>query len=299
MEDDYARDILGQTATGDFGLPYLLDSLSFHQLNAVFFVESLHASALGGKLLERTVRTIRAAGQDIQLHVHTEWLSEIMSRDLPITYRQNLGDFNLTEQTKIIREALGNLRAAGGPSIVALRAGNMGGSADTVYAAKAAGLAWDMSFDLARGRGVHPVSLDSAQRGDAAGACPSIPLSCVEDYPGHFRPTQLTALSFAELEHAMFSAEQERWPLFVIMLHSFELIRRDSFRSTPTRVHNINIRRWKKLCELLNRRHDIFRTITCQDLVHVGTNGSGTQVTRTRPMHTILRMAEQLASRVV
>src|SRR5258707_5399860 len=63
MEDDYARDILGQTVTGAYGLPYLLDSLSSHRLNAIFFVESLHASALGGKLLERTVRTIRTANQ--------------------------------------------------------------------------------------------------------------------------------------------------------------------------------------------------------------------------------------------
>jgi hypothetical protein len=299
FEADYAQDILGQTATGNYGLPYLLDSLSHHQLNAVFFVESLHASALGGKLLERTVRALRAADQDIQLHVHTEWLAEVMSLDLPSPYRQNLGDFNRADQTHIVREALGNLRAAGGPSVVALRAGNLGGSADTVYAAKAAGLAWDMSFDLARARLAHHMIHDLAKRDDVAGACPSIPLSCVEDYPGHFRPAQLTALSFAELQHALFCAERERWPFFVIMLHSFELIKRGSSRPTRTRAHKINIRRWSQLCELLDRRRDIFRTITCQDLVLPGTNNSGAQVTRTLPMHTLLRIAEQLASRVL
>src|SRR5205823_12616288 len=76
MEDDYARDVMGRTPSGDYGLPYLLESLAAHRLNAVFFVESLHASALGGALLQRMVRTIRAADQDVQLHVHTEWLSE-------------------------------------------------------------------------------------------------------------------------------------------------------------------------------------------------------------------------------
>jgi hypothetical protein len=299
MEDDYARDILGRTATADYGLPYLLDSLSHHRLNAVFFVESLHASALGGKLLERTVRTIRAGNQDVQLHVHTEWLAEMLALDLPRPYRQNLGDFNRADQTHIVREAFGNLRAAGAPSIVALRAGNLGGSADTVYAAKAAGLAWDMSIDLAHGRAVYRMIQDLAKRDDLASACPSIPLACVEDYPGHFRHMQLTALSFAELQHALFCAEREQWPFFVIMLHSFELIKRSASGFMRTRPHKINIRRWNQLCELLNRRRDIFRTITCQDLVLPGTNGSDKQATRTLPMHTLWRFAEQLASRVL
>ena len=186
IEDDYARDILGQTATGDYGLFYLLDSLSKHELNAIFFVESLHASALGGKLLEHTVRAISDADQEIQLHVHPEWLSEMTLPNLPSSYRQNLGDFNVAGPDNIIRTALSNLRAAGGPNVVALRAGSMTGSADTVYAAKAAGLTWDMSFSLAGGRAVHDTLQGLARRDDAANACPTIPLSCVEDYPGHF-----------------------------------------------------------------------------------------------------------------
>jgi hypothetical protein len=299
FEDIYARDIVGQTATGDYGLPYLLDSLSHHQLNGVFFVESLHASALGGKLLERTVRSIRSAEQDIQLHVHTEWLSEMTSLNLPSPYRQNLGDFNLADQTTIVREALRNLRAAGGPSVVALRAGNMGGSADTVYAAKAAGLTWDMSIDLAHGQAVYEAIQDLAQRDAAASACPTIPLACVEDYPGHFRRMQLTALSFAELQHALFCAQREQWQYFVIMLHSFELIKRDASRATPARAHSINLRRWNKLCKLLDRRRDIFRTIACRDLVLSGMNGSDPRVMRTVPVHTLWRIAEQLASRIL
>jgi hypothetical protein len=299
MEYDYARDVMGRTATGDYGLPYLLDSLASHRLNAVFFVESLHASALGGALLQRMVRIIRAADQEVQLHVHTEWLSELMSVNLPRPYRQNLGDFNLAHQTNIVREALGNLRAAGEPSVVALRAGNLGGNHDTVYAAKAAGLSWDMSIDLAHGQAVYDAIQNLAQRDAAASACPTIPLACVEDYPGHFRHMQLTALSFAELQHALLCAEREQWPYFVIMLHSFELIKRAASRASPARAHSINLRRWNQLCKLLDRRRDIFRTIACRDLVLPGMNGSDPRVLRTLPMHTLWRIAEQLASRIL
>ena len=299
LEDDYARDVMGHTASGDYGLPYLLDSLAAHHLNAVFFVESLHASALGGALLQRMVRTIRAADQDVQLHVHTEWLSEVTSVALPRPYRQNLGDFNLADQTDIVREALRNMRAAGAPGVVALRAGNLGGNHNTVYAAKASGLTWDMSLDLAHGRALYETVQDQARRKGAAGACPTIPLACVEDYPGHFRHAQLTALSFAELQHALFCAEREQWPYFVIMLHSFELIKRGGSRVTLPRAHSINQRRWNQLCKLLDRRRDIFRTIACRDLVLPGTNGSTAQVPRTLPRHTLWRIAEQLASRIL
>jgi hypothetical protein len=110
---------------------------------------------------------------------------------------------------------------------------------------------------------------------------------------------QLAALSFAELQHALFCAEREQWPYFVIMLHSFELIKRDPSRVILARAHSINQRRWNQLCELLDRRRDIFRTITCGDLVLPGTNGSGAQVARTLPLHTLWRLAEQLASRIL
>lgn len=296
---DYERDILGRTDTGDYGLPYLLNSLSRHDLKAVFFVESLHASTLCPDPLRRTVRMIRAAEQDIQLHVHTEWLSEITSCALPSPYRQNMRDFNVSDQTRLIRVALRNLQAAGAPNVVALRAGNMGGNLDTLSAAKAAGLAWDMSLDLSEGHAVHSLIQDQANGDIDAAACPTIALSCVEDYPGHFRPAQLTALSFDELQHAMFSAERESFSYFVILLHSFELVSRGSLLSRKTRAHKVNIRRWDQLCDLLHRRRDVFRTITSQDLLHDGVYGGGGDFTRTRPIHTLIRYAEQVASRLV
>jgi hypothetical protein len=254
---------------------------------------------LGGKLLGRIVRDIRAANQDTQLHVHTEWLSEIVSPNLPSHYRQNLGDFDAADQLTIVRAALSNLREAGASSVVALRAGNMGGSADTAYAAKAAGLAWDMSFSLGHGLAVKHMIQDQTKRDDAIKACPTLPLPCVEDYPGHFRPMALTALSFDELRHAMFRAERERWPYFIIMMHSFELIKKKTFGHVRTRPHRINIGRWKRLCELLDQRRDIFRTVTCHDLPISGMSDFYGGVSRTSPIHTLVRVAEQLVSRIL
>jgi hypothetical protein len=172
LQEDYERCILGRTSSGDYGLPFLLETLCQHDLKGVFFVESLYASAVGHAFLERTVRLIHSAGQEPQLHVHTEWLSEVAARDLPRTYRQNLRDFNVDEQSAVIRHALANLRAAGASEVSALRAGNMGGNHDTLLAAKNAGLAIDMSLPRFRSRSSDtPSSKRSAKAGPNSSFC--------------------------------------------------------------------------------------------------------------------------------
>src|SRR4029077_8698578 len=127
----YRRDVLGRTDSGDFGLPYLLQSLNRHNLRGIFFVEALSSSVIEGPQLERTVRAIVDAGQEVQLHLHTEWLSEATVPGLPLQHRPNLGDFTLEEPPAIIRHGLARLRAAGAHGVTALRAGNMGGNRDT------------------------------------------------------------------------------------------------------------------------------------------------------------------------
>src|SRR5262249_11015926 len=68
----YERCILGATDRGEFGLRYQLDLLNRHGLRATFFVEPLHAAAVGDRWLKEMVGTIVEAGQDVQLHAHTE-----------------------------------------------------------------------------------------------------------------------------------------------------------------------------------------------------------------------------------
>src|SRR5262245_37142408 len=106
MDEAYGRGILGRTPSGDYGLPYLLRSLRDHDLHAVFFVESLSSSAAGEESLRRSVSQILDAGQEIQLHLHTEWLSDVAMPGLSLEPRQNLGDFGLEEQKAIVRHGL-------------------------------------------------------------------------------------------------------------------------------------------------------------------------------------------------
>jgi hypothetical protein len=299
-EEAYERSVLGRTPSGDYGLRYLLQGLRSHNLHGVFFVEPLYSVVLGDASLRRTVREIVDEGHEVQLHVHTEWLSDFEMPGLPPKHRQNLGDYNLEQQTTVVRNGLALLRNAGAPSISALRAGNMGGNRDTPFAARAAGLSLDMSFDPSRGPDIRALLRDMSDRCLSESACPTIPLSYVRDYPGHCRPANLTALSFRELRHALRIAVLEQWPCFVILLHSFELVQRAGHRFGPLRPHQVNIARWNELCSFLARHRGEFATIGCDELLADANKFTRLpKVIRTKPLDTASRMTEQLISRFI
>jgi len=234
----------------------------------------------------------------VQLHVHTEWAREAGLAARFHGRGQFLSDFTLDEQTALIRQGLANLVAAGATDLSALRAGNMGGNLDTLVAAKSAGLAIDMSFDPTRG--VHVRALLEHLREDLPdeNACPTIPLSCVEDFPGHYRPAQLTALSFRELREALLTAYREHWPQFVILLHSFELVRGPDSKAV-VRPHTVNLMRWNQLCAFLAGNRDRFVTTGCRELVASPSAANFVRAPRTSALHTVWRIAEQAASRAL
>ena len=215
---------------------------------------------------------------------------------LTLEPRLNLGDYNLEEQTAIVRHGLATLRKAGASNVIAMRAGNMGGNVDTPSAAWAAGLSLDLSFDPSRGRETRAL-LQAMRTSGSKNASPTIPLSFVRDYPGHYRPAQLTALSFRELQGALIAAERDHWPCFVILLHSFELVRRPVLRSGRSRPDRTNIERWNQLCAFLAQHRDRFSTVGCADLKPAAWRSQVPKAARTLPLDTARRMAEQLASR--
>jgi hypothetical protein len=233
------------------------------------------------------------------LHLHTEWLSDAATPHLQLKHRQNLGEFSLADQTAIVRQGLSTLHAAGAPDVIAMRAGNMGGNIDTPYAARAAGLSLDMSFDPSKNAETRALLHTLRDKSCNGSACPTIPLSFVQDYPGHYRPAQLTALSFRELRRAMFTAMREQWPYFVILLHSFELVRPIGHPFGPLRPSRINIARWAKLCSFLAEHRDMFPTVGCHQLETVPASAHFPEGSRTLPLDTAWRMAEQFVSRFI
>src|SRR5450432_4116900 len=74
--DAFTRYVYGRSSKGDYALPATLQILSEYGLRATFFVEPLFAYRFGVEPLREIVGLILAAGQDVELHLHSELTDE-------------------------------------------------------------------------------------------------------------------------------------------------------------------------------------------------------------------------------
>ncbi|MDC8760583.1 polysaccharide deacetylase family protein [Janthinobacterium fluminis] len=253
----YSRYILGPTPAGAFGLPYQLQVLNDHNLAGVFFIEPLFSARFGAQALSDIVGMVAGAGQEAQLHLHTEWVDEARRPLLPAACgkRQHLRYFSRAEQAILIEAGVGMLRDAGATQINAFRAGNFGFNRDTLLALADNGLAFDSSYN-------------ASILGPDSGVMPGVPMTepaaCdgVHEYPmlvfndgtRALRHAQLTSCSSDEIEGLLWQALEQRRSAFVLLSHGFELLNLAMNRADP-----VVVKRFRKLCAFLDRNRDSFR----------------------------------------
>jgi peptidoglycan/xylan/chitin deacetylase (PgdA/CDA1 family) len=262
LSRDIDRDIYGRTSSGDFGVGYQLDVLASHNLKACFFVEGLCGSAgAGEEVLRRLVDEIQSKRQEVQLHLHPEWLQWMETPPIANHGRETIDEFTANEQSQLIALAKSNLVKAGASDITAFRAGDFAANRDTLPALRNCGINIDSSYNAC-----YPKSLGdvSALRGadqpvDLRGVW-EFPVAVWSDGLGSNRHAQLCSCSSAELEGAILSAWRGGWSYLVIVSHSFELLKKRRKRVADPAPDPIVVRRFSRLCEFLAENSDKFRT---------------------------------------
>jgi len=267
LAGDLARDIYGATPGGDFGIEYQVALLKRHGLKGVFFVEALMACEIGIAPLARIVDVIQEAGSEVQLHIHTEWFEKMSEPLLGATRAYNIRELSRDDQVVVIETALENLRAAGAENVNAYRAGNFGADFQTLDALVQCGIRYDSSYNYSYletecGLDIGEMLVQPRQLEGLW----EYPVSSFRDYPGHYRPAQLCAVSALEMQAAMQEAYAEEWRSFVIVSHSFELLRDRKLPQDFAHPDWSVIRRFEALCEFLSENRSRFRTTGFLDL---------------------------------
>src|SRR5207248_10513853 len=122
---------------------------------------------------------------------------------------------------------LRNLAAAGAPAVTAFRAGDYAANLDTLDALREHGIAYDTSYNpcylcsFPGGGELRPTTQMRVVRN----VC-EVPVSYWRTWPIGHRHAQLTCASGAELRAALWHARRHEWDSFVIVSHSFELLKR-------------------------------------------------------------------------
>lgn len=260
----FRKYIYGPTSKGNFGLQYQLDVLKGHGLTGVFFVEPLFSTRFGGQPLAEIVGLIRESKQEVQLHLHTEWVDESKEPLLEGAHakRQHLRYFSMEEQTILIAAGAELLKQVGASNITAFRAGNFGFNRDTLRALAANRIPFDSSYNAC---------LFGSDSGVMPGVTVVDPIVCegVYEYPmtvfkdgtGSLRHAQLMACSYKEIEGLLWQALETRRSSFVILSHSFELL-----NQAMDRPDDVVVKRFQRLCSFLDQNRDSFRVRGFQGL---------------------------------
>lgn len=252
--DNFARSIACITPDGPAGITHKLDMFEKYGTKAVFFVDPMPALVWGIAAIEDVVGPIVEAGQDVQLHCHTEWLALAGDANPLASKRtgQNLFDFPLDEQHQILEYARDALIAAGAPKPTAFRAGNYGANNDTLRALAKLGIRYDSSHCPAL-PGASQIELGPEHR------CPmlyegmiEVPVGCIGTLGGGLRHAQITALSLDEMHAAILHAHEQGCPSFTLVTHSFELINRRKLAVNP-----IVRKRFEGLCRALSEMEGV------------------------------------------
>jgi hypothetical protein len=263
LDRDLRRDVYGETPEGTFGLDYQLDLLNAHGLKGVFLVEALFACAVGLEPLRRVVKRIQGKGHEVQLHLHPEWLEWLDPSPLPGRTGLSMKDFSEDEQARLIAVGLENLRACGAENVCAFRAGNYGADFATLRALARNGIRCDTShntcyLDTLCGLRTPGMLLQPRELGGVR----EYPVAFFRDWPGHYRHAQVCACSAAEMRAALLQAWGRGWHSFVIVAHSFELIKRREHTPRPPSRDPYVVRRFERLCRFLAGNRDRFRTVS-------------------------------------
>lgn len=299
LDLDIQRDIYGQTHDGEFGIRYQLDALDSEGLKGVFFIEALSAMRAGVGSLQAMISLVEMRGHSVELHLHSEWLAWITHPNLPAKRATSLKDLSAEEQSLLIAQGMALFKDAGlRTPVSAFRAGNYGANFDTLRALARDGLRFDSSYNLPYLDSecglrtpeplLQPLRLDGILE---------VPITFFEDYPGHNRHVQLTAASFNEMRFALEAAHDQNWKSFVIVSHSFELIRRNCHTAGAARVDRLVVNRFHKLIKYLGANKDKYLVAgfgnVLEDELVTAAEGDGAKPLRGSLFNTSARWVEQ------
>ena len=276
------------------GVSYTLDLLARHGLKACFFVDPMPALAFGLAHVRDIVRAILDAGQEVQLHLHPNWAGARADDAGASHMRFEMLDYSLAEQGALIAGATDLLVAAGAPHPVAFRAGSYSANDDTLRALAQHGFIYDSSHNGSEHPWPSGIDLAPAHIAPVARhGMIEVPVTLIEERPGHLRNFQICALSVGEMRAALDHAVASDHAAVTIVSHGFELANRAGSR--PNAVH---VRRFEALCALLADRRDTMPTVHFADRPKLRL-GQHDAPLGPDPLRTRWRQAEQLWSNMV
>jgi len=275
------------------GVGWQLARLAEYGLKACFFVDPMPALVHGVEPIAAVVQAIRAAGQEVQLHLHPSWTGACARDRNCLPGRFELIDYSPEEQAALIARARALLVQAGAPAPIAFRSGSYAANDATLAALAAQGFRYDSSHDGSEHPWPSAIGLSARQIAPVPHqGLIEVPVTLI-DAGARLRHFQICALSVREMQAALDHAVRERHAAVTIISHGFELANR-----AGTRPNAVHVRRFESLCRMLAARRDALPTAHFADHPPLPLDQEDAPLASSY-LRTGLRQAEQLWSNLV
>ncbi|OAN66957.1 hypothetical protein [Sphingomonas sp. TDK1] len=275
------------------GVGWQLERLAHYGLKACFFVDPMPALVHGIAPITAIVRAIRAAGQEVQLHLHPNWTGASATDRGQIPTRFDLVDYGAEEQRKLIRQARSLLIEAGASAPIAFRGGSYSANDATLAALATEGFLYDSSHNGSEQPWPSAIGLSARRIAPVMHqGIIEVPVTLI-DAGTQLRHFQICALSAREMRAALDHAVAAHHAAVTIVSHGFELANR-----TGTRPNAVHVRRFETLCGMLAARRDLLPTAHFADRPPLVLHQDDAPLAPSR-LRTRLRQAEQLWSNIV
>jgi hypothetical protein len=281
------------------GLGCLLEILDAHDAKATFFVDAMQCAYFGHEPMGRITEMISSRGHDIQLHLHPSWKhfkSPAWRTTRFIHPSDSCAGRSDQEMDDLFGYALECFSQWQQPKPIAIRTGNFMADATVYRSMHRAGIT--LGSNVAQGTG-NPVH-DVANGRHRIEGCIEVP--CFAYLTPNFRDLRtprwrhlsITSTSLGEMTSLLRKAREAGVETFVVLLHPFELIKKDGFRYDNIQPNTINRKRLSGLLDFLRENAQEFSLATfgarAPEWLEKGESTSYT--IKTSPAMALARMAE-------
>jgi len=243
-------------------LGFLLETFERHRIVATFFVECANYFYFGDEPMLRVVERLKAAGQDIQLHVHPVWLSFNRDPAIGVFPRHDDCSGRAFEDLRLaFSTCIGIFERWVGHRPLAIRTGSMRVD-DTVYRVMQ-DLEIPLSSNIAMGifRPTQSQLWHHSGRHRIHGVM-ELPVFTYQDSRiggrAHMKSLQITSCSWPEMKHLLWKARNSGIENIVLLTHPSEYIKKTDFQYRKLTRNRVNQQRLEKLCEFIHHHPEDF-----------------------------------------
>lgn len=295
--------IFGKIGNEYYGIPLIMDIADEYGIPITFFVEVLNHHYFGKDESKEVCQYILKRGHDVQLHLHPCYLNFKEAYPAKLKYSDNMSDYCLSDQVKLIEEGKKLLQEYGINSPVAFRAGNYGADGNTLVALKKNNFLYDSSYNLSyqKYKKITEEKINDCTNMNGVFEFPIT--SFIEALPftgKRYRPLDLNGVGVNEMITVLNDAKASGIDYVTIILHSFSFIKSMDLQYRKMKIRKNIIKRFRKLCAFLNENSDRLDTIQFAKVIERGNNNGLDQkefiCNKVPCVYSVLRGIDQIVS---